>query len=145
MTDFQPHNDLEERLVSAQEGRLDPNAFMEHLLESQLFLPVEDDSSGIQGFQKASRAQPLTLETEDGLQVLVLFTSPERAKPFLVDFPAFQGGLLAEFGWVLERVGSGVGIAINPGWEFGMDLDPDTVEQLTHLHAARSAQEKPAS
>ncbi len=145
MTDFQPHNDLEERLVSAQEGRLDPNAFMEHLLESQLFLPVQDDSSGIQGFQKSSRAQPLTLETEDGLKVLVLFTSPERAKPFLVDFPAYQGGLLAELGWVLERVGSGVGIAINPGWEFGMDLDPDTVEQLIHLHAARSAQEKPAS
>jgi len=144
MPDFQPHNDLEERLVSAQEGRLDPGVLMEQLLESQLFMPVEDDDTGIRGFQKSSRAKPLTLDAE-GTQVLVLFTSPERAKGFLADFPTCQGGLLTEFSWVLERVGSGVGIAINPGWEFGIDLDPATVEQLVHLNAARAGRGQTAS
>lgn len=143
MSDFHAHNDLEERLVAAQEGRLDSHVFMEELLQSQLFMPVEDDNSGIQGFQKSNRARPLTLDSE-GTQVLILFTSPERAKGFLADFPAYQGGLLTEFSWILERIGSGIGIAINPGWEFGIDFGPETVEQLVHLRAAHGASDSSA-
>ena len=78
---------------------------------------------------------PLSLVLAIGLWYLIVF---------LADFPAYRGGLLAEFGWVLERIGSGVGIAINPGWEFGMDLDPATVEQLIHLNTLRSGAEPAA-
>lgn len=117
---------------------MDSKAFMADLLESQLFMPIEDEPQEIQGFQRSSKARPLSLETEDGLKVLILFTSPERAKGFLVDFPAYTGGLLSEFPWILERVGSGVGVSINPGLEFGIDLDPDMVEQLIQLGMARS-------
>ena len=62
--------------------------------------------------------------------MLVLFTSPERAKPFLAEFPGYEGGLLAEFTWVLERVGAGVGITLNPGEEVGIDLEANMVRQL---------------
>lgn len=133
---FTAHNDLESKLIAAQEGRLDSNAFMKELLESQVFMPVEDEPEAIQGFQRSSKAKPLSLETEDGMSVLVLFTSPERAKGFLTDFPAYTGGLLSEFTWILERVGTGVGISINPGYEFGIDFDPDTVGQLIQLAMA---------
>lgn len=135
---FTPHNDLETRLVSLQEGHLDGNAFMQTLLDEQLFMPVEDEKNEIAGFQKSTQAKPLTLETEDGNTVLILFTSPERAKSFVVSFPAYTGGLLTEMSWILERVGSGVGIAINPGYEIGLDLDEDMVAQLTHMNGARS-------
>ncbi len=139
MTDtFTPHNDLESRLVSLQEGRLDGNAFMHGLLDEQLFMPVEDDASEIQGLQKSTRAKPLTLETEDGETVLILFTSPERAKGFVANFPGYNGGLLTEMSWILERIGGGVGISINPGHEVGLDLDEDMVAQLIHLNAARA-------
>ena len=73
---------------------------------------------------------PLTVRAEDNTEVLILFTSPERAKRFLQDYPAFDGGLLAEFKWVLERTGSGVGISINPDWPVGMDMEPEMVQQL---------------
>jgi hypothetical protein len=76
--------------------------------------------------------------------VLVLFTSPERAKGFLQEFPAYSGGLLTEFSWILSRIGSGVAVSINPGMEFGIDLDPHTVEQLIHLSNARN-QGKPGA
>jgi len=135
---FTAHNDLEIKLVAAQEGRLNSDTFMEELLDQQLFMPVEDEPNQIQGFQRSTKAKPLTLQTEEGLEVLVLFTSPERAKPFLEDFPAYRGGLLTEFSWILERIGAGVAISINPGLEFGIDLDPHTVEQLIHLNASRS-------
>ena len=134
---FTPHNDLEEKLVAAQEGRLDSEAFMLQLLEHQLFMPVQDEVTEIQGFQRSTKAQPLTLEAEDGTRVLVLFTSPERAKPFLQEYPDYQGGLLSEFSWILDRIGSGIAIAINPGFEVGIDLDTDTVGHLIHLNASQ--------
>ncbi len=136
---FTPHNDLESRLVSLQEGRLDGNAFMQTLLDEQLFMPVEDDASDIEGLQKSTRAKPLTLETEDGETVLILFSSPERAKQFVADFPGYNGGLLTEFSWILERIGGGVGISINPGHEVGLDLEEDMVAQLIHMSAERAA------
>ena len=135
---FTPHNDLETRLVSLQEGRLDGKSFMLTLLDEQLFMPVEDEKNEIEGFQKSTHAKPLTLETEDGNTVLILFTSPDRAKPFVADIPGYNGGLLAEVSWILQRVGSGIGISINPGHEIGLDLEEDMVGQLIQLNASRS-------
>lgn len=126
---FEPRNDLERQLVAVQQGRIPEDVFMEALLAAQVFMPVRDQD-GIKGFQRSTRAVPLTLQSEEGIEVLILFTSPERARDFLRDFPGYQGGLLAEFAWVLERVGSGVGIALNPGWEIGLDLEPGMVQQL---------------
>ncbi len=134
---FIAHNDLEEKLVAAQEGRLETNVFMQDLLDQQLFMPVQDETNEIQGFQRSTKAKPLTLEAEDGSHVLVLFTSPERAKPFLQDHPDYRGGLLSEFSWILDRIGGGVAISINPGIEFGIDLESDMVTQLIHLNASR--------
>lgn len=141
---FIPHNDLEARLVSLQEGQLDGNIFMQTLLDEQLFMPVEDEKNEIEGFQTSAKAKPLTLESEDGQTVLILFTSPERAKPFVANVPGYNSGLLAEVSWILQRVGSGIGIAINPGHDVGLDLDEDMVGQLIHLNAARSTDGHPS-
>lgn len=127
--DFEPRNDLERRLVAAQEGRITGEDFMQFLLTSQVFMPVEDREP-IAGFQMSTRANPLAIQSEAGYKVLILFTSPERAKPFLQDFPDYRGGLLTDFKWVLERMGVGYGIALNPGLEFGIDMEPDMVRQL---------------
>jgi len=134
---FTAHNDLETKLVAAQEGQLDSQTFMQELLEQQLFMPVQDEKNQIQGFQRSTKANPLTLHAEDGTRVLVLFTSPERAKPFLEDYPDYSGGLLSELTWILDRIGSDIAISINPGIEYGIDLEPDMVLQLIHLSASR--------
>lgn len=126
---FEARNDLEQKLMEAQEGSLSESEFMQYLLEAQVFMPVRD-SIGIAGFTGSNKAIPLTLKTEDAVEVLVLFTSPDRAKNFVQDYPGYEGGLLAEFKWVLERTGSGVGISINPNWPVGMDMQPEMVQQL---------------
>ena len=126
---FESRNELEEKLVAAQEGRLASEAFMDYLMDTQVFMPVKD-SIGIGGFTGSDKAIPLTLKTEDDIEVLILITSPERAKDFVQDFPGYEGGLLAEFRWVLERTGSGVGISINPTYPVGMDMEPEMVQQL---------------
>jgi len=127
---FTAHNELEKKLIAAQQGELDSQTFIHALLTEQVFMPVEDEPTDIQGFQRSAKANPLTLESEDGQNVLILFTSPERAKPFLEGFPAYQGGLLTEFSWILERIGSGIAISLNPNMEVGIDFDTETVEQL---------------
>lgn len=135
---FEPRNDLEQRLQAAQEGTIAGDAFMQYLLTAQVFMPVED-RLGIGGFQDSAKARPLTVQAEDGTEVLILFTSPERAKSFVKDFPGYQGGLLTDFKWVLEKTGSGHGISLNPGWDVGIDMEPEMVEQL-----AQAQQPSPA-
>ena len=127
---FTPHNALEEQLAAVHAGTLDPETFVLQLVDQQLFMPVRDEKNPIQGFQRTTQAEPLIIEDEDGERVLVVFTSPERAKPFAEHYPEFSGGLLTEFSWLLRRIGGGVPIALNPGWDIGMDLDADMVGQL---------------
>jgi hypothetical protein len=126
---FDTRNELEEKLLSAQEGQLSSEDFMGYLMDTQVFMPVKD-SVGIEGFTSSDKAIPLTLKTDDNIEVLILFTSPDRAKEFVCEFPGYEGGLLAEFSWVLERTGSGIGISINPNWPVGFDLEPEMVQHL---------------
>ena len=126
---FDARNELEENLLAAQEGQMSSDEFMKYLMDTQVYMPVKD-SIGIEGFTSSDKAIPLTLKTEDGIEVLILFTSPDRSREFVQEFPGYDGGLLAEFKWVLERTGSGIGISINPNWPVGMDLEPEMIEQL---------------
>lgn len=126
---FEPKNDLETKLLAAQAGHIGEEEFLAALLEAQVFMPVEEKHA-IAGLQTSDKAQPLLLDSEDGLRVIALFTSPERAKPFLADYPKYRGGLLAEFTWVVERIGAGVGLTLNPGSEVGLDMEPDMLRQL---------------
>jgi hypothetical protein len=130
MNDFSPHNDLETRLAQVHAGELDPVSFVRQLVDEQVFMPVEDETHNIKGFQRSAHAKPLVVADESGQQVLLVFTSPERAKPFLEDFPQYRGGLLVEFSWLLRRLAGGHNIALNPGFDIGMDFDAETVAEL---------------
>ena len=126
---FETRNELEEKLLAAQEGTLSAEDFMTYLMDTQVFMPVKD-SIGIEGFTSNTKAIPMTLKTEDDVEVLILFSSPDRSKEFMQDFTGYEGGLLAEFKWVLERIGGGVGVSINPGWPVGMDMEPEMIQLL---------------
>jgi hypothetical protein len=132
--DFEPKNDLERKLIQAQEGQITPQELIDFLMGSEVFMPV-DEKHQIGGFGTSNKAQPLTLEDEDsGEQVLVLFTSPDRAKEFVKAFPGYGGGLVTEFTWVLEKLGVGYGITLNPGWEMGIEIEAQTLQQLSSGH-----------
>ncbi len=126
---FTPQNTLEQQLLAAQHGQLGEHEFMHALLAAQVFMPIYE-KHGIGGMQSSQSAAPLTLKTDQGFEVVVLFTSPERAREFVRDYPGYEGGLLADFTWVLEKMGAGLGITLNPGWEAGLDMEPEMVQQL---------------
>lgn len=126
---FETRNELEEKILAAQEGTLSGEDFMAYLMDTQIFMPVKD-SIEIEGFTSSDKAVPMTLKTEDDVEVLILFSSPDRSKQFMKEFPGYDGGLLPEFKWVLERIGSGIGVSINPDWPVGMDMEPEMIQQL---------------
>lgn len=129
--DFAPTTDIEHKLVDAQEGRLSSKDFMRELLEATVFLPVYDDS--VSGTHVSDKARPISIRLEDNTEIMVIFTSPERAKDFLEQAPGKSGGILESFRWIAEHAGTGVGISINPGWDFGLDIEPEMVAQLSQL------------
>jgi hypothetical protein len=129
--DFEPRNDLERKLADAQEGRIPPQELIDALMASEVFMPVYEKHR-IGALARDTRAQPLTLEDEKtGEKVLVLFTSPDRAKAFVSDYPGYGGGLATEFTWVLEKLGVGCGISLNPGQAVGVELEAGTLRQLS--------------
>jgi hypothetical protein len=127
---FEPRNELERDLVAAQEGQLSEEELVERLLAAQVFMPVRDDMNRA-GIQLSTKATPLRVLREDGGEAVVLFTSPERAKPFLENHPGYGGGLLTDFRWVVERIG-GAGLILNPGWPVGLEMDPERVGAFAH-------------
>ena len=131
MTDAEPRNELEAQILEAQEGRITSDDLLKTLMGSQVFMPVQDEKAPVLNIQRSNRAQPLVLSSEEeGTPILVLFSSPERAKPFIKDYPGFTGGILESFQWVLQNMGSGYGIVLNPNTEVGFDMEPETVQEL---------------
>lgn len=124
-------NEVEKQLAALQSGEMNESDFMHQLFNSELFMPIQDEKSGVDNLQISANAVPLTLTAEDGSNVLILFTSPERARGFLQSHPGYGGGLLAEFKWILEKVGSGFNISINPDSELGLDLEAGMLDQIT--------------
>lgn len=137
---FEAKNELEQKLLAAMSGELSSEDFMRELMSGQIFIPVKDDrDSGIKGFQHTTRATPLVIEDDDGTKILVVFTSPERAREFLAGVPGYGGGLLAEFSWIVERMDAGFAISVNPGLEAGIDVEPEIIARMMELLAAKSA------
>lgn len=125
---FEAKNELERKLEALHAGCMQESDFLRHLSVTEIFMPIQDNS--IQGIQRSTSAKPLVVEDESGIPVMLLFSSPERAKPVVREFPGFGGGLLTEFKWILEKMEAGMGISLNPGWEIGYDIEPDAVKRL---------------
>ena len=131
MTPFIPQNDLERQLIAAQEGQIPAEDFIGTLLGSEVFMPIHERHQ-IGGLQTDKVARPLKIETDNG-EVLVLFTSPERAKGFVSDFPGYGGGLVVEFTWILEKLGIGYAISLNPGEIVGIDFEAQDLERMAQM------------
>lgn len=129
---FEPKNELEQWMLQAQEGQMEFDEFIHKLVTAQVFLPVRDQYN-IGGFQASNQAIPFSIKDENDTNILVVFSSPDRAREFLRDHADYQSGLLEEFGKLLLQNGVGYAVSINPDNEVGLDLEPTLVEQLVQL------------
>lgn len=130
MSIFTADNELEKNLIQAQNGEISGEEFLKEMLDMQVFMPILDKHA-ISGFQESKQAVPLSVKDDDGVEMVILFTSPGRAKGFVKDYPGYEGGLLENFSWVIEKIGGGYGVILNPGFEVGLELEADTLEHLS--------------
>ncbi len=130
MSAFTAENELEKKIIQAQNGEIGGEEFLKEMLDMQVFMPVLDKHA-IGGFQESKQATPLSVKDDEGVEMVIIFTSPERAKEFVKDYPGYEGGLLEDFSWVIEKIGGGYGVILNPGFEVGLELEADTLEQLS--------------
>lgn len=128
---FEAKNELERQLLAAHEGSISEEDLVDFILGGEVFMPIQDEKGEqIQGLQRSSKAMPLAVEADGGIVVMLVFSSPDRAKPVVKEFDGYGGGLLTEFSWVLEKIDEGFGISINPGWDIGFDIEPELVAEL---------------
>jgi hypothetical protein len=127
---FTAQNELEKKLLLAMDGDMSGEDFIAFLMNTQVFMPIEDLKDATNGVQQSTKTQPLVVEDEKGNDVLILFTSPARASEFVKDFEGYGGGLLMEFSWVLRKLDGPLNIAINPGFEAGFDMDTEMIADL---------------
>ena len=129
MSAFVAENELEKKLIQAQNGEIEREEFLKEMLEMQVFMPILEKHS-IAGFHESKQATPLSFKGDDGAEMVILFTSPDRAKEFVKDHPGYDGGLLEDFKWVIEKIGGGYGVIINPGFDVGLELEAQMLELM---------------
>jgi hypothetical protein len=77
--EIEAKNEFEQKLLAAMNGELSSDDFMREMLDQQIFIPIKDDKdNGIKGFQHTTKATPLVIQDEEGHNILVLFSSPDR-------------------------------------------------------------------
>ncbi|MDG2510662.1 SseB family protein [Stenotrophomonas maltophilia] len=133
-TPFEPLNDLEVRLLQAQDGTLSAAQFLDGLLTSTAFVLL-DKAIGEDGAWDES-ISPLVLTSESGEPMFAVFTAPERAGLWHEQLPQFAHAMPIAVHALLAGIGDGVGLVLNPGLDVGMEMIPDAVAQLKQRAAA---------
>lgn len=123
-------NEAEELLLKLQSGEVETGTFMTKLLDTLLFVPTCKEANNA-SIQISDKTIPLILKNKEGKEFLILFTSPDRAKNFIKSHEGYDGGLLTNFQWILEKIGADRTISINPDSELGIDLESGMVQQMT--------------
>lgn len=125
---------LEELLVRATSDPDARSTLVSALLDSRVAVPI---NRGLENGELPSDFKPLTLNAKEGFPVIAVFTTPDKAAPWIRQQPAFQHSLVTGFLWVLNLARPPFGIALNPGYKYSLALTPAELEELAK--DARSA------
>lgn len=120
-------NSLEELLVRAAEAPELRSQLVSALRRSRVAIPL---NKGLQDGELAPDAKPLTLNAPQGFPVLAVFTSPDKASPWLKQQPEFAHVLVTAFDWAVNITKPPFGIALNPGYKYSLALSPGEVAAL---------------
>lgn len=119
---------LERKLQAARRGQCSTPELFEELLASQIIVLL-DKPIGADGRWDAT-AKPLTLNSPNGFAVMAIFTTHEKAAPWVQQAPAHVHALFVDFAWIVRGLAPGVGLVLNPGDALGLELQPETAQKL---------------
>lgn len=125
----EPLNDLEESLFKMWRGQMDKEEFLRTFLISSLYIIVDGEPVG----NTLGSRRPMVVSTApDQPKMIAVFSAPERAERMTKQFPDYNFPIQVDCRWVLQTIGSTMGVAFNPGWVMGFELQPEGAQQLKH-------------
>jgi hypothetical protein len=121
--EYQPLNDLEEKLVLAEKPEANPVDVILSFLNNEVYIisadALEDADSSV---------EPLVLANSVGEPVLAVFSHPSRvAAQYLEAAPNVLGTQGAA---ILGSIGVQIGLVINPGSAYGFEIGPQEIANI---------------
>jgi len=129
MNEFKPNNSLEEKLLAVYRKEIRIVDFLEILFDSQVIILADRD---VDITIPDTNFKPLAINSPMNFNVLVAFSSIERAQEALARYPGYPCAVVVDTAWFLQRAHDNVGFALNPGWPYGFELPPDALQQLLY-------------
>ncbi|HEY9790450.1 MAG TPA: SseB family protein [Candidatus Obscuribacterales bacterium] len=127
MTHDDPVNELESSLLSLMNGKISQADFLRVFLQSRLFIMVNGEPQG----SVLGDKQPMVIASaQDAPRLLAVFASPTRAHKMVELFAEYSFPIQVDAEWVLDHIGSHMGIAFNPGCPNGFEMAPEGAQQL---------------
>ncbi len=119
---------LESKLEAARRGQCSAPELFEEMLAAQIIVlldkPIAEDG------RWDATAKPLTLHSPNGFAVMAIFTTHQKAAPWVQQSPAHIHALFVDFAWIVRGLAPNVGLVINPGDALGLELQPETAQKL---------------
>lgn len=119
---------LESKLEAARQGQCSAPELFEEMLAAQILVlldkPIAEDG------RWDPTARPLTLNSPNGFAVMAIFTTHEKATPWVQQSPSHVHALFVDFAWIVRGLAPQVGLVLNPGDALGLELQPETAQKL---------------
>jgi hypothetical protein len=123
---LEPLDLLESTLKAVRDDEQPMHAFLEILLRSKLFVPSmiepEEKDEGL-------ALSPVIVQSEAG-PVVVSYTDASRAPADATSILSGPYAILVEAAWILRIVPPEIGMWINPGWDVGLLMPAQGLEQF---------------
>ncbi len=132
--EFEAKNLLEEKLLALYRGEIKLPDFLRILLDSQIVILLDKD---INLSDPAPDIDPLIITSLKGFIAAVAFTSIDRIGPFAAQFPDYRYALVVDALWFLQGTPDTIGFALNPGWQFGMEMPADGLQAFLKKFGAK--------
>ena len=128
MTEPAIHNALEQVLAEVQAGRQPPSQLFEALYAAEVYVLVVEDLAPEGRWRETTTL--MILNGPSGQPAVGVFTAPERTVGWPERAGEYRHGLRVAFRWLVSNLMDGVGVALNPDSELGVELPPDLVRKL---------------
>jgi hypothetical protein len=132
--EFEAKNPLEEKLLSLYRNDIKLPDFLRILLDSQIVILLDKD---VDLSDPAPDIDPLIITSLQGFTVAATFTSIDRISPFVAQFPDYCYALVVDALWFLQGTPDTIGFALNPGWQYGMEMPADGLQAFLKKFGAK--------
>lgn len=125
--DFEIQNELEFLIQAGRDGKVSIGTVFQCLLRSQVYMVLDQE---LKDGKVPEGVKSLMVKSEDGGQMLTVFTGEERARHFLDKQPGYKYPAAFPANLLLDSPENDMGLVINPELSVGVQLSAEVLQSL---------------